>query len=102
MEKYKILNQDREHEFTMLISKNNVGTEYRLKRSNSERWTKPGELVLAAFDSGDGVTLDTERYSRSLSYHKLQEVSIMFNFIRRYNGDCKFRAVREQTYLKGL
>ena len=79
MKEFKIFAENI-HEYDIFIDDTDDGTKYSLYYSVAGHWTNPGELIISALDTGNGIKL-SEKMGKSLDYGEFGNIALLFNFI---------------------
>lgn len=83
MKKYKIYEENDNHEFNLMVYESSDETTYVLGRSNANHWTTPREIILSAVDHGNGVKF-SKRYKADMNYSDFCEMHVLMSFIVKH------------------
>lgn len=98
MEQYLIINEVNDDiEYVINIITDDKGTNFVLKRSNSQSWLPHirGTHALTITDTGNGVIV-SPKLDKKVDYNRYTEVSILMNFIRtKESVKMKYKVIQD-------
>ncbi len=101
---YMVLDQDGQHEYTIVVEDTDKGEKFSLFTSNGSQWNDhaKGELQLAMTNDGNGCTFD--RKLKKMDYSELLYVRLLVNFENQTDKNQlnreKYRIIEMKNFLE--
>lgn len=78
-----VISSEGTHEYNIIIESGDRYVNFKLYRSNSSIFTKPGEFLLSLVDDENGVVLN-DYLDKTLGYDEITNVKVLLDFYYQY------------------
>lgn len=98
MQRFKVVNRETgQVEYDLQFEEATEGKNYQMFRSNSPTWSRPGESVMSACDTGNSINFN-KSVNTAVDYSDFAELLIMYSFIHAMDKGMmeEYNIVREE------